>query len=179
MGTKIVLNVSNVDLSDDPTIQLLAKHLDHLGWESISGQVTATLYARSADVVGEAVGVADAIERHLPHASVVRVDEQLVAVSDIAARLGMTREGVRLWVQGKRRKADVPFPFPRGQVSHGNTVMKIWAWPDVLFWMRSQYQIDPEVGVSYPSDRDVALLNAAIHGRARERKEWLPTSIPA
>jgi hypothetical protein len=179
VNTKIVLNVRNVDLNDDETLATLAEHLDDLGWESIEGKVTATLYTDSADAVGAALDVAHSIEKHLPKAAVVRVDEQLVAVSDIADRVGMTSEGVRLWTAGKRRNVGPAFPPPRGQVSQGRTVMKVWAWADVLCWLRAQYQLDPEEGVRYPSDREVAELNAALYGRADEQDQWRPSGETA
>jgi hypothetical protein len=169
--SKIVLNVRNVDLNDDKTLATLAEHLDDLGWESMEGQVTATLYTDSADLVGVAIDAARTIETHLPNATVIRVDEQLVAVSDIADRVGMSSEGVRLWTAGKRRNRGAPFPAPRGQVSQGRTLMKVWAWADVLCWLRAQYQLDPEPGVRYPSDREIANLNAGLCGRAGEQDQ--------
>lgn len=168
METKIILIVRNVDLNDNETLATLAEHLDDFGWASVDGQVTVTLYTESADVVGAALDVAHAIEKHLPTATVVRVDEQLVAVSDIADRVGMSSEGVRLWTAGKRRTTGTAFPSSRGQVSRGRTPMKVWAWADVLCWLRAQYQLDPEAGVRYPSDREVANLNAALCSRADE-----------
>src|SRR5580700_3182831 len=130
--TKIVLAVQNVDLSRDETLATLAEHLDDIGWESVDGQVTATLYTDELDVVGAALDVVHCIEKHLPDATIARVDDQLVAVSDIADRLGISNEGVRLWTTGQRRKTGPPFPHPRGQVSQGRTMMKVWAWADVI-----------------------------------------------
>jgi hypothetical protein len=177
--TKIVLNVQNVDLADDRTLATLAEHLDDLGWESIGGQVTATLYTDAPDVVGAALDVAHAIEKHLPDSTVMRVDEQLVAISDIADRVGMSSEGVRLWTTGKRRKVGLPFPAPRGHLSQGRTLMKVWAWADVLSWLRSQYRLDPEEGVHYPSNREIAHLNAALCDRTDEQDEWRPSGEAA
>jgi hypothetical protein len=170
--TKIVLSVQNVDLGHDKTLATLAEHLDDLGWESVEGQVTATLYTDEPDVVGAALDVVHGIEKYLPDATVVRVDEQLVAVSDIADRVGMSSEGVRLWTTGQRRKMGPPFPSPRGQVSQGRTLMKVWAWAEVIGWLRSQYKLDPEPGVCYPSDREITHLNAALCDRAEEQTQW-------
>jgi hypothetical protein len=177
--TKIVLSVQNVDLGDDKTLATLAEHLDDLGWESVDGQVTATVYTDEPDAVGAALDVVHGIEKHLPDATVMRVDEQLVAVSDIADRVGMSSEGVRLWAAGKRRKAVPPFPPPRGQVSQGRNLMKVWAWADVISWLRGQYKLDPEPGVRYPSDQEIAYLNAALSDRADEKGQWqLSGSLP-
>lgn len=179
METKIVLSVQNVDLGDDKTLATLAEHLDDLGWESVDGQVTATVYTDEPDAVGAALDVVRGIEKHLPDATVARVDEQLVAVSDIADRMGMSSEGVRLWAIGKRRKTGPPFPPPRGQVSQGRNLMKVWAWADVISWLRIQYRLDPEPEVRYPSDQEIAYLNASLSDRADEKGQWQPSGEPA
>lgn len=170
METKIVLSIQNVDLGDDKTLATLAQHLDDLGWDSVEGQVTATFYTDEPDVVGAALDVVHCIEKYLADATVVRVDEQLVAVSDIADRVGLSSEGVRLWTTGQRRKMGPPFPAPRGQISQGRTSMKVWVWADVINWLRSQYKLDPEPGVRYPSDHEVAHLNAAMSRSPRRRR---------
>lgn len=162
MPTKIRLSVENVDLNSDLTLAILTGYLRDLGWESVEGQVTATLYTDSTDPVSAALETAHAIVKYLPHAAVTRVDEQLVAVSDIADHVGITAEGVRLWVTGKRRKTGQRFPAPRGQISQGRTLMKVWAWPDVLYWLRSQYNLDPEPGVLYLPDGEIARLNGFL-----------------
>lgn len=171
MDTKIVLSVRGVDLDDPETLDALGQHLNDLGWESAGGQVTATVYSDSPDPVAAAVDVALVIEKVLPGASVVRVDEQLVSVGDIADRLGLSTEGVRLWTVGKRRAA-APFPAPHAQVSQGRTMMKIWAWADVLTWLRAEYHLDPDQGVGYLSDRDVAKLNHELAGRVAGAARW-------
>ncbi len=164
MNSKIVLSVRGVDLDDPVTLDTLGQHLNDLGWESVGEQVTATLYTDSSDPVAAALDVVSVIEKVLPGAAVVRVDEQLISVGDIADRLGVSTEGVRLWTVGKRRTSDA-FPAPRAQVSQGRTLMKIWAWADVLAWLRAEIQLDPEVGVHYLSDREVAELNNELSGR--------------
>lgn len=179
METKIVLSVQNVDLGDDKTLATLAEHLDDLGWESVDGQVTATVYTDEPDAVGAALDVVHEIEKHLPDATVMRVDEQLVAISDIADRVALSSEGVRLWTTGKRRRTGPPFPHPRGQVSQGRTLMKVWAWADVMSWLRSQYKLDPEPGVRYLSDQEIANLNASLSERADEKGQWQSSGEPA
>lgn len=166
MSIKVVLSVQGVDLNDDQTLVTLAEHLDDLGWGSVDGQVTATVYIDDADTVAAVIQSADAIRTCFPNAAVTRVDDQLVAISDIADRLQVSREAVRLWVTGQRRKVDPPFPASRGTVSHGRNPMKVWAWPDVLDWLRAQYHLDPEPGVHYAPGRDIAEINVALCDRS-------------
>ena len=64
---------------------------------------------------------------------VVRVQQDLVNAVEIAERVGVNRETVRLWREGKR-KADFPLHYCNVGVS------LIWNWPDVLDWLRSNNQ---------------------------------------
>ena len=170
--TKILLRVRGVDLDDRATLDALATHLDDLGWESVAGQVTAVLYTDSPDPVAAALDVTQAIEKVLPGATVDSVDEQLVSVGDIADRLGITSEAVRLWAAGKRRVGASPFPEPRAHISQGRTLMKIWGWAEVVEWLRAAYGLDPEEGVRYLSRRDVAELNAELAHRSPRAERW-------
>ncbi|MDP1712056.1 MAG: hypothetical protein Q8K86_06330 [Candidatus Nanopelagicaceae bacterium] len=66
-----------------------------------------------------------------------RVDLDLVSLSQIAERLNVTREAVRLWATGERRQ-DFPAPF----TSAGQSLL--WAWSDVFDWLtEEEIQDDP------------------------------------
>ena len=151
--TTIPLVVTGVDLDDEAALDVIGANFDDLTWHAEAGKVIATLHTVSTDPVTEALTAARAITATLPGAHVTGVDPQLVALGDIADRLGISSEAVRLWAAGKRR-AGTPFPEPTGQVSAGRTVMKIWSWPDVLTWLRVEYRLDPEPDVAYLSTRD-------------------------
>jgi hypothetical protein len=68
------------------------------------------------------------LESNAPEIQIVRVDLDLVSMSQIAERGVKTREAVRLWATGKRRK-DFPKPF----TSAGQSIL--WAWSDVFIWL--------------------------------------------
>jgi DNA-binding IclR family transcriptional regulator len=53
----------------------------------------------------------------------LRIDQDLVSVSDIARRVSRTRESVRLLIDGKRGPGG--FPAPLGTVGDG---IRIWPW---------------------------------------------------
>lgn len=150
-------------MARDTTLDLIGKHFDDLTWRSEAGQIIATVHSTSTDPVADAVEVASAITATLPGARITGVDPQLVALGDIADRLDITSEAVRLWAAGKRH-ADTPFPTPAGRVSAGRTVMKIWSWPNVLTWLRQEYHLDPEPGVAYLSERDAHTLAIRLVG---------------
>ena len=60
-----------------------------------------------------------------------RLDLDLVSLSQIAERLDVTREAVRLWAADQRRK-DFPEPF----TSAGQSLL--WAWSDVFDWLTEE-----------------------------------------
>ena len=159
--TAIPLIVTGVDLDDEATLDVIGAHFDDLTWQSEAGQIIATLHTTSTDPITQAVDIAHTITETLHGARITGIDPQLVALGDIADRLGISSEAVRLWAAGKRR-ADTPFPAPAGRVSTGRTVMKIWSWPDVLAWLREEYRLDPEPDINYLSDRDAHRLAISL-----------------
>lgn len=66
-----------------------------------------------------------------PEIEIIRVDLDLVSMSQIAERGIKTREAVRLWAKGKRRN-DFPKPF----TSAGQSLL--WAWSDVFNWLSAK-----------------------------------------
>lgn len=66
----------------------------------------------------------------LPHIRLVRLDPDLVGVSDIAERVGRSRQNVLQWVKGERR-AKPPFPLSEGSVGRSPA----WRWGEVNAWL--------------------------------------------
>lgn len=73
-----------------------------------------------------------------PNLTPLRVDEDLVNVPEIADRLDVSREAVRLWASGARSDG---FPVHRTVIGS----QKIWAWADVYAWAFSLGKITTEV----------------------------------
>ncbi|MGH9322190.1 MAG: helix-turn-helix transcriptional regulator [Vicinamibacteria bacterium] len=70
-------------------------------------------------------------ERADPRLGVVRVEPgDFVNASEIARRVQLTREYIRLLVQGKRGEGD--FPAPQSGIT-GKTL--VWSWAEVVRWM--------------------------------------------
>ena len=67
-------------------------------------------------------------EVHSPKIRIKRFDLDLVSLSQIAERLDVTREAVRLWASGKRRDG-----FPTPFTSAGQSLL--WAWSEVFDWL--------------------------------------------
>lgn len=153
---RIPLRVSGVDLDDDVVLDLLGQHLSDVTWSEFGGVVLATLHATATNPVASAVEVARRISHVLPGAEVLDVDLELVSVSDIASRLGVSREAVRLWAEGRRGPGN--FPLPMGTVGGGKS--KVWPWARVHRWVRENYEIGD--GSDYLTPEQVAELNASL-----------------
>ena len=91
-----------------------------------------------------------------PEIKIIRIDLDLVSLSQISERLDVTREAVRLWATGDRRKN-----FPRPFTSAGQSLL--WTWSDVYHWLTpTEIQDTPR---PIPTD----LVERANGGYARER----------
>jgi hypothetical protein len=77
------------------------------------------------------------IERAVAGCRVARVDDDLVATTDIAARTGRSRESVRLLAEGRRGDGD--FPAPVGYLSGG---VRVWTWASVNRWFQARGEGD-------------------------------------
>ena len=105
---------------------------------SEAGALTTVRATFSA--LGPAAAVSRLVERvtkAVPPAVPVRVDQDLVSVSDIAQRVGRTRESVRLLVDAKRGPGG--FPPPVGVIGDGT---RVWPWSVVLDWFNKVLGID-------------------------------------
>jgi hypothetical protein len=153
---RIPLRVSGVDLEDDQTIEVIGASLSDLTWYELAGAVVATLRVDCNEPVGAAVEAARRILHSLPGSDVTQVEQEIVAISDIASRLGISREAVRLWVEGRRGPGN--FPGPEGVVSNGKS--KVWFWADVNKWLEENYRLGD--GDKYLTRREIAELNATL-----------------
>jgi len=156
---RVPLHVVGVDLMDECTLSVIGERLSDLEWASSDGRVLATLHTDKQDPTDVAAVTVQAVRRilhALPRATLVEIDQDLVSTSDIAHRVGVSREAVRLWVDGRRGPGD--FPPPAG--SPGSS--KVWRWARVAEWLARNYKID--FGDSFLSDKEIAQVHCAIFG---------------
>jgi hypothetical protein len=119
-------------------VELTDRHLDHIFDElpdavatDIGGLVTLTSPVDGPDAQAAAFRLVEIVGEVLPEAIVVRLDQDLVAISDIAARTARSRESIRLLVEGQRGPGG--FPAPVGIVGDG---IRVWPWASILDWFR-------------------------------------------
>ena len=115
---------------DDPLLERLYSAFDDVGATDQLGRTTI-------EFVVEAVSPASALRDTLfrfqtafPEVVVVRLDRDLVNVSEIADRISRTPESVRLLVNGSRGAGK--FPVASGVLPGGT---RIWEWAAVYKWL--------------------------------------------
>jgi hypothetical protein len=132
---RVVLHVRGVELSDDAVLDSIAtaEALADLEWVSIDGRTLVTVYCAEHDAHGSVVQTSRTI-CHLFPSAVIELDLELVGVTDIANRVDVTREAVRLWVKGARGPGD--FPECVGSIGGGERGSRqIWPWSEVNEWL--------------------------------------------
>lgn len=124
------------------------------------GQVDGVGYGdftREAPSFGEALRSAIEQVESVPGLTVTRVEpDDLVTLSEIAQRLGRSRESVRLLAAGERGPGDFPPP-----VSHLKARSRLWRWSEVAAWAKRHDQ---------PIDLTTATAIAAINAALTLRK---------
>lgn len=175
MHTKIALRLSGIDLRDTDAWQYMNADLDDLFFEANGAISCAVLLTEDADPHWAATDAARRLAKHLHGVVVTEVYDEFASVADIAARCSVAAEAVRLWAAGKRRASLRPFPQPRQVVGSGSggKTMNLYAWREVLVWVREIIGIDPDEGITYLEDAALAHLNADLAGQ----HEW--TSVDA
>ena len=182
MTVKIPLRLRGVDLRDVDAYDLIDPDLAELSWEANGGISLAVLYSddRPLVAVEDAADWSRRIAKLTAGVSVAEVHDELVSVSDIAARAGVAAEAVRLWAAGKRRSSLRPFPGPRQVVGSGSggKTMNLYPWREVVSWIREVIGTDPDEGIEYLTDAQLAALNAELAAITEPpAPEWHPMRI--
>jgi len=132
------------------------------------GEVDGVGYAdfiREAPSFGDAVRSAIEQVESVPGLSVERVEpDDLVTLSEIAQRMGRSRESVRLLAAGERGPGDFPPP-----ASHLKARTRLWRWSEIAAWAARHDQ-----PVDTTSATAIAAINAALTLR-RTLRELAPT----
>ncbi|MGH8905016.1 MAG: hypothetical protein ACRD0K_00475 [Egibacteraceae bacterium] len=121
--------------------------------------VQRAAFDREAPSFGEALSSAiTAVETAVPGARAVRVEpDELVTMSEIARRLGRTRESIRLLVAGERGPGGFPAPANRQTARNA-----LWHWPEVARWFRDDLSVPVEDDIPWPL---IAAINATLELR--------------
>ena len=89
------------------------------------------------------------------------VEDELVSMSDVAERVGRTRQSISMLASGQRGAGDFPLPVA------GNVRSPLWHWADVAAWFESH---QGEKVVPEDRMRTIAAINGALAGRVLARE---------
>ena len=144
------LIVERPDLQDDRTLDALYEAGFDDATFGVENGVQYIEFARAAGSYGTALFSAMAQLRDVvPDVVIIDVDRsEYVTMSEIARRMGRSRESIRQLVQGLRGSGD--FPSPARRVGSRS---EMWLWPEVLSWFaeRGEFPEDDRVRDGLPA----------------------------
>lgn len=167
---KIPLRLSGLDLRNVEEYLRIPEEVAELGYEARGPISLAVVLSDEPNPAHEAADWARRINKLVDGVTVTGVYSELVNIPDIAARCQVAAEAVRLWASGKRRNKLRPFPDVAEVAGFdaGGKPVSMYAWSDVVSWVRDVLGTDPDEGVEYLSPWAVADLNAELANVARE-----------
>lgn len=128
---EFTLIVDGPDLQDETCVDALFE----AGFDDATigrvGSIQYLDFEREAESFADAVlSTAKDIETTVPDVRVVHLEpDDLVTMSEIAERVGRTRESVRLLVGGDRGPGGFPVP-----ATHFRSRQRMWRWQEVALW---------------------------------------------
>lgn len=149
MTVDVELRVTGVDLDDERTAETIGRLFPDTTWEENSGLITVTVFAEDDGLVESVVELSRRLDAAIPGLKIRGVFRDLVSVSAIAHRIGLSREGVRKWTM------EADFPAPASVLDPGS--MKVWPWSEVIDWVRESRGVDLEDRV--PSTRQATQID--------------------
>lgn len=147
MEYEFLFAVEGVSVESDLDVGVVFDEFDGLLY-SHHGRHLLAVAGTGCEAVDAAHRLTVRLRRALPDIRLLRLDLDLVGVSDIAERAERSRQNVLQWVNGERR-GDQPFPAPEGTAGRS----LVWRWGEVHGWLARFGEGD---GVHVPA-RDEAL----------------------
>lgn len=154
--TAVRLQLASVDLAAEDVAARIAESetLRSLGWKTVSGVTTMTVYT-DGDIVNDVTAAIRCATNN--GLNVLRVYEDRVTIGAIARRVGnISREAIRKWT------LDKTFPAPRSVANSARGTENIYDWAEVARWVVTSRFIP--VDTDLPTERQIAAINAFIHG---------------
>lgn len=154
MTAKIPLRLTGIRLTKPDDYACIPEVLQRgMFWESDCGVSLVTVFARPGAAVSTAASLAARIPDLMPGVRAAEVHVELVSTGGISHRAGLVPETVRLWA-GHMPPRPEPFPAPWHE--------GLYAWHEVLTWIRATLHIDPEPGIEYLTSLQRAELNLRL-----------------
>lgn len=167
MMIDVTLRVSGIDLDDETTDEILGNHFADLLWQG-EGKLMKVMFA-----VNEHAAPAEVLERvralqaKFPDFHALGTDRDLVSTTEIASRVGVSREAARKWSK------EQDFPAPSSAIGK----MHVWLWCDVLVWLDKSRGI--EMDENPPSEAMLVQIDNCLMGNPDATSiRWQQVSMP-
>ena len=154
MTIDVSLRISGLDLSSSDVFDHLSDEFPEVVFQGGGKVVTATVFVNSSAIVEESVQKARQILYAFPDARFQGVDRDHVSITDIAGRVGISREGVRKWT------LDESFPLPADHIE--SVSMDVWMWSQVVCWLKDNRCIDMDEQL--PTVSEMIQIDNCLYG---------------
>lgn len=158
----VAVVVDGLDPNDAALDKLFAALPDAVP-SSVGGAVSISSPVEASSEEDAAFALVVALEDLFPDAVMVRLDQDLVSIPDIAERVDRSRESIRLFVEGKRGPGS--FPVPIGTVGDG---IRVWPWATVVEWFEGELGLVLDENLVRPAA--AAVVDACLAARRRPRR---------
>ncbi|GAA2505768.1 hypothetical protein GCM10010406_48040 [Streptomyces thermolineatus] len=165
MEYEFVLVVDGVSLDDEVAVSVICESFDGLLSRHRNLHLLS-VSASGATPVDAAHNLVARLRREIPRLRVLRLDPDLVGVSDIAERTGRTRQNVLQWANGTRQSAE-PFPDPEGTAGRS----PVWRWAEVNAWLAG---IGADDGTRAPLREDALMIDFMLPHWQQALDQGLP-----
>lgn len=131
---EVTLRLKNLDLTNEAVLEKIVDRFQDVMWSTTAGLTTATVYVDRDDAANQVLAYVRKFEANFSGIKTLGVHRDLVGASDIALRVGISREGVRKWAGSSG------FPVPFDVV--GSKDSNLWMWSEVVRWLTDERGLD-------------------------------------
>ncbi|MFD8784272.1 helix-turn-helix transcriptional regulator [Kitasatospora sp. NPDC059599] len=156
--------VAGVDVDDESATEALRDHVNAMLLRA-GGLDLMTVLAEGENAVQAALDCVSTAKATVPQLRVLRLDRDLVGISEIADRTERSRQNVAQWISGERKSNGTPFPAAEGTAGRSN----VWLWTEVNEWLR-QYDLADEA--QHPTRAEMTEIDFALTNLAPLTPRW-------
>jgi hypothetical protein len=154
----LILELSAPPAGDEPFLELADQLMAAVAADAPLGRRSGVYYLEVSREAQSLTAAMDATIREVervPGVRVVHVDGDLVTASEIAERIGKTRQAVQLMAVGERGPGRFPAP-----VVGASSQTRLWRWVDVLAWLGGEW------ASQVPGALEIARVNHRLNTRS-------------
>lgn len=167
MMIDVTLRVSGIDFDDENTDEILGNDFADLLWQGEGKLMKVMFTVDEHSAPAEVLERVRALQAKFPDFRALGTDRDLVATTEIASRVGVSREAARKWSK------EQDFPAPSATIGK----MHVWLWCNVLVWLDKSRGI--EMDENPPSEAMLVQIDNCLMGNPDATSiRWQQISMP-